>query len=173
MQELPDNSPGGVATLYQAAVGPKGQDFYLAYFQRAHQRGYAPISWNWPVFFFGFFWFLYRKLYLWAAGVFFFPSIALIASGMVEGVAPGLGQPVMMTLIFGFHLVYLPLYANGIYWRWARREIERARTGNPGQLAAQLEHLEAAGGCNANLPFIIFGVFAALTVLLGTLNPPG
>lgn len=172
MQE-PLDSPPSVATLYQAAVGPKRQDFYLAYFQRAHQRGYASISWNWPVFFFGFFWFLYRKLYLWALAVFFFPSFALIASGIIEDLAPGLGQPVMMTLIFGFHLIYLPLYANGIYWRWARREIERARAENPGQHAAQLEHLEAAGGCNANLPFIIFGVFTAITVLLGSLNPPG
>jgi len=172
MQE-PLDSPPSVATLYQAAVGPKRQDFYLAYFQRAHQRGYAAISWNWPVFFFGFFWFLYRKLYLWALAVFFFPSFALIASGIIEDLAPGLGQPVMMTLIFGFHLIYLPMYANGIYWRWARREIERARAENPGQHAAQLEHLEAAGGCNANLPFIIFGVFTAITVLLGSLNPPG
>ena len=170
MQELPDNPPG-VETLYQAAVGSKSQDFYLAYFQRAHQRGYPPISWNWPVFFFGFFWFLYRKLYLWAALVFFFPSAALIASGIVEELVPGFGQPVLMTLIFGFNLIYLPLHANGIYWRWARREIGRAREGHPGQHAAQLEHLQAAGGCNGNLPFIIFGVFTALTVLLGSLSP--
>ena len=171
MQELPD-SPPGVETLYRAAVGARRQDFYLAYFQRAHQRGYAPMSWNWPVFFFGFFWFLYRKLYLWALLVFLFPSGAAIASGIVEGLVPGLGQPVMMTLIVGFNLIYLPLHANGIYWRWARREIERARAGHPAQHAAQLEHLDAAGGCNSNLPFIIFGVFTVLTVLLGSLSPP-
>jgi hypothetical protein len=171
MEELPEHQPS-VATLYQAAVGPKGQDFYMPYFQRAHQRGYAAISWNWPVFFVGFFWFLYRKLYLWAALVFIFPSGALIASGIVEDLAPGLGQPVLMTLIFGFNLIYLPMHANGIYWRWVKREIDRARTGQPDQHAAQLEHLQAAGGCNANLPFIIFGVFTALTVLLGSLGPP-
>ena len=104
--------------------------------------------------------------------MFIFPSGALIASGIIEDLAPGLGQPVLMTLIFGFNLIYLPLHANGIYWRWAKREIDRARTGEPDQHAAQLEHLQAAGGCNTNLPFIIFGVFTALTVLLGSLSPP-
>ena len=96
MEELPERQPS-VETLYQATVGPRGQDFYMPYFQRAHQRGYAAISWNWPVFFVGFFWFLYRKLYLWAALVFIFPSGALIASGIVGG-AGSLTNPLVFSV---------------------------------------------------------------------------
>lgn len=40
--------------LYAATVGRKAS-FYVPYFQRAANRGYTPMSWNWATFFFGVF----------------------------------------------------------------------------------------------------------------------
>ena len=37
-------------SLYRAVIGEPNQEFYLSYFRRADSRGYAPISWHWPVF---------------------------------------------------------------------------------------------------------------------------
>lgn len=62
-------------------VGPLNAPYYLAYFQRAHQRGYAPLSWHWPAFFLGFFCPLYRKQHQWACIAFFFPYLAAVLSG--------------------------------------------------------------------------------------------
>ena len=157
--------------LYRAVLGPRNAAYYLPYFRRAEERGYPPVSWNWPVFFFGFFWFLYRKLYVWAAIVFCFPTAAVIASGLVETLIPGMGQAVLLTLVFGFLLLYLPMNANAIYYRWARRELEAGRTELPGQHDAQVERLAQRGGCNANLAFVIFGAFMMLTVMLGSFAP--
>lgn len=161
----------GTPALFEAAIGPRGRDYYLPYFGRAERRGYAPLSWNWPAFLFGFFWFLYRKLYLWALVVFCYPTFAMLLAGAVANVWPNAYQPVLLTLIFGFHMIYLPLNANGIYYRWARREVGRARNAHPGQPAAQIEQLAAVGGCNTNLPFLILGTFALLSLVLGSFVP--
>ena len=76
--------------LYRAVIGTRKQEFYLPYFRRAEERGFPPLSWNWPVFFFGILWFLYRKLYVWALIVFFFPTFAVLVAGVVEGFMPGI-----------------------------------------------------------------------------------
>jgi hypothetical protein len=67
--------------------------------------------------------------------------------------------------------VWLPLHANGIYYRWARAEIAAVQSALPGQLAAQQSHLEARGGTNHQLPVIVFSVFLILTMLAGSLVP--
>ena len=48
-------------------IGKKSHK-YLPKFKKFHIGGVDnfSITWNWPAFLFGFFWFLYRKLYLWA-----------------------------------------------------------------------------------------------------------
>lgn len=161
----------GAPELFAAVIGNRGRDFYLPYFGRAEQRGYAPLSWNWPAFLFGFFWFLYRKLYLWALVVFCFPSFAVLIAEAVARVWPTAEAPVLMTLVVGFHMLYLPANANAMYYRRARREIERARSAHPGQRAAQLKRLATVGGCNTNLPFLILGTFALLSLLLGSFAP--
>ena len=56
--------------LYRAVIGEPNQEFYLSYFRRADDRGYAPVSWHWPVLFIGLFWLLYRKQYVFALVVF-------------------------------------------------------------------------------------------------------
>ena len=69
--------------------------------------------------------------------------------------------------------VWLPLNANGIYYRWARNEIERARIEFPGQVDAQQRYLEARGGVNAQLPYLILIGFMVMSMLAGSLSQIG
>ncbi len=52
---------------YAAFVG-KNADKYISKFKKFNRRGTDNFvaTWHWPVFFAGFWWMLYRKLYLWA-----------------------------------------------------------------------------------------------------------
>lgn len=161
------------AHLYRALLGEKNQAFYLSYFRRADERGYTPVSWNWPALLIPMFWFLYRKQYRWAAIVFFFPMIALVVSGVVDGYAPGWGVAAFYTMGTGFLLIWLPLHANGIYYRWARQRIDATRTLLPAQPTEQIRHLEQTGGVNANLPLIVAGTFMLISMLMGALQPAG
>ena len=115
--------------LYEAVIGHKNTDYYMAYFLRADERGYPPISWNWPGFFVGLIWLIYRRHYRWA--LFYFAVIPLITvgTGLLSGI---LGADMSVTLqlvgITLFQAIYFPLNANGIYYKWVQGEIEKAES---------------------------------------------
>ena len=152
--------------LYRAVIGESNQDFYLSYFRRADSRGYAPISWHWPVFVIGLFWLLYRKQYRFALIVFGMPYLAALIAALINTAIPGSGQPLLVLAVFGFGFVWLPLHANGIYYHWVRDEIERARIEFPGQIDAQMRYLEARGGVNAQLPYLVLIGFMVMSMML-------
>lgn len=162
---LPDES------LYRACIGQRHQDYYLAYFRRADARGYAPIAWHWPVLFIGLFWLLYRKQYRFALIAFALPYFAAIIATAVNTALPGSGEPLLVVAVGGFGLVWLPLNANAIYYRWVRREIDIARAISPNQPAAQEAHLQARGGTNNQLPLIVVGAVLILTIVAGSITP--
>lgn len=159
--------------LYRAVIGEPNQEFYLSYFRRADVRGYAPISWHWPVFVIGLFWLLYRKQYRFALIVFGLPYLIAMIAALVDTVLPGSGRPLLVIAVFGFGFVWLPLNANGIYYRWANAEIGRARLEFPGQPDAQARYLEARGGVNGQLPYIILIGFMVMSMLAGSLSQLG
>jgi hypothetical protein len=159
--------------LYRAVIGEPHQEFYLSYFRRADQRGYAPISWHWPVFGIGLFWLLYRKQYRFALIVFGLPYLAALIAAAIDSVLPGSGRLLLLTAVAGFGFVWLPLNANGIYYRWVRSEIHRARIEFPGQVEAQRRALEARGGVNGQLPYIVLIGFMVLSMLAGSLSQLG
>ena len=66
---------------FKAIIGPSNQDYYLSYFRRCEERGYSPVSWNWPVLFLGVGWLLWRRQYRWAL----FTVALTIASWIVAG----------------------------------------------------------------------------------------
>jgi hypothetical protein len=89
-QNVQDHSNKITAGDYETFIG-KNSDKYIKMFQKFSKHGidnFKP-TWHWPAFFFGPFWMLYRKLYLWAIGAFifyFFPVINII-SWIVWGIA--------------------------------------------------------------------------------------
>jgi len=159
--------------LYRALIGEPNQAFYLSYFRRADARGYAPISWHWPVFVVGLFWLLYRKQYRFALIVFGIPYLAAFVATALESVLPGSGRPLLAIGVGAFGFVWLPLNANGIYYRWARQQIDRARSEFPGQVDAQLRCLEGRGGVNGQLPYVILISFMVFSILAGSLSRLG
>jgi len=159
--------------LYRALIGEPNQAFYLSYFRRADSRGYAPISWHWPVFCIGLFWLLYRKQYRFAAIVFGLPYLAAMLAALIDTALPGSGRPLLVLAVGAFGFLWLPLNTNGIYYRWARNEIERVRTELPGQRDAQLRSLESRGGVNGQLPYVVLISFMVFSILAGSFSQLG
>ena len=73
---------------------------------------------------------------------------------------------------FSFVYVWLPLHANGIYYKWARREIERAKVEFPRSRVADA-YLEARGGVNAQLPYLVLIGYIVMSMLVGSLSQLG
>ncbi len=168
---IPADTPSD--DLYRAIIGEPSQAFYLSYFKRADSRGYPPISWHWPVFVIGLFWLLYRKQYRFALIVFGIPYLAAIIAALIDAALPGSGRPLLAIAVMGFGFVWLPLHANGIYYRWARHEIERARMKFPGQLESQNRYLEAHGGVNGQVPYLVLIGLVVMSMLAGSLAQIG
>ena len=61
--------PGKTApeAIYAAIIGERNRDYYSRHFARFDARGKPGLSWNWPAFFFGYMWLLYRDMLAYAA----------------------------------------------------------------------------------------------------------
>ena len=169
--EAPDPLKG-----FKAVVGHKNAVYYLNYFARAEARGYPPISWNWPVFFLGWLWLLYRRLYRWASIFFFFPyAVWLLASLVRPLLGDGLTTTVVIVLVLGFQAVYMPLKANGIYYQHAKSLLQQANQQHPArtdeQVQQQLKVLAEKGGVNPQAPFMALALIFLLISLLGQFAP--
>ncbi|MDR3371532.1 SPOR domain-containing protein [Rhodoferax sp.] len=84
-----DASPTmAMTTLYGAAIGPIGSDYYLPLFERFEAAGRGTLSWNWSACLYNLNWMFFRGL--WGA--------ALVAAGALTGTA--------LVLIALGHLVF-------------------------------------------------------------------
>ena len=149
--------------LYAAAVGRKAA-FYVPYFRRAADRGYPPVSWNWATFFFGVFWFLYRRQYRWAAGL----ALAALLVGLLAGQValagyPGLGTTLQVVFLVAVLGVYAPLNANGLYYRSVTARVEQAKAEFAFDHKRQLEVLTLRGGPNLAAPLLLFVAIVLVT----------
>jgi len=139
-----------------AYVGPKA-DAYRSRFERFHPGGETrfAFSWNWPAFFAGAWWYLYRKMYWWAI--------------LDLGVSVLLGWTLFVPVLWA---AARAVTGNYLYFRWADRKIREARTGIFGGVpagdASHLARLAREGGVHAWVPWVaVAGIF--LVVALGVL----
>jgi hypothetical protein len=127
---------------FRSFIGPNA-DYYLNQFKKFHPEGMGGFSftWNWPAFFFGIVWMLYRKMVLWA-----------LVSFLV------LLTPVTLPVL----MVVWGLTGNYLYYVHCRRRIlemrRRRAAGIPGPTLAE------KGGVNRWVWFI--GAFLVLAVLV-------
>jgi len=104
----------------EAAIGPKAE-YYLARFEAIDAGRRA--GWNWPAFFLSTAWFSYRGMGGWAALNFVAPWVAAIL--MVLSVPFLLVLSAYLVLFF----VLVPLYADALYYRRIKKEVERTAAG--------------------------------------------
>ena len=82
-----DSSPAmAMTTLYSAAVGPIGNDYYLPLFSRFEDAGRATLSWNWSACLYTINWMIFRRLWgaaLVATGAMLGTALALVALGLL------------------------------------------------------------------------------------------
>lgn len=134
--------------LYQAVIGPKNQAYYLSQFSRLDEKWQSAYSWNWPVFFIGFPWLLYRKMWLHALVYFLLPCVFVVLTiavaafaGKFAGAAAIIAALSYCAIIF----VWMPGSANRLYYRHCRRKVAKATRKSP-QLQAQIARLSRHGG---------------------------
>lgn len=156
MEWRPSSAPPPSAEELKAYVGPRA-DVYLPRFERFSRHGSVrfDFSWNWPAFFAGAWWYLYRKMYGWA----------LLDVGM--------------SILFGWTVFVPLLWAAGravtgdfLYYLSADRKIRDARplsfaAAPPGD-ASHLPRLAREGGVHAWVPWVaVAGIL--LVVVAGSL----
>lgn len=145
---------------YEAIVGSRRTMYYLRRFVDFDRAGRTRATWHWPAFFVAFFWLVYRKMWTFAAGY----LVALLVAGIVAGILAGLiarliGAPagsaafdvVVGSALFvfaAFALTVPALYANAIYHRHCRREMEHARAVGSSE-RQRVEWLKRIGGTQA------------------------
>ena len=155
--------------LYADVIGPTHTNYYLAYFKRADERGYAPLAWHWPVLFADVFWFLYRKQFRWAGVVTLVSLLIVVIAGQIGRMGyPDLGIAVQLISLAAFKLIYIPLRANAIYYNWVQHRIRLVQGALPGNLTQQKSTLTKLGGTSYTAPLMIVALLFILTSLLPT-----
>ena len=133
-------------------------------------RGYPPVSWNWATFFFGVFWFLYRRQYRLGRGT----RAGRVARGHPgrtggPGGLPRAGTTLQLAFLIAVLGVYVPLTANGLYYRWVTARVQQAKAEFAFDPKRQLEFLTLRGGPNLAAPLLGF----LATVMVTFLRPAG
>ena len=159
-----------IVTLYVAAVGERKASFYVPYFLRADERGYAPKSWNWAAFFLGPLWFLYRRQFRWAAILLLAALLAsLVTTPIAAAGYPTLAAYLQAAFAIGLNQIYVPLNANGFYYHWVRRRVGAVRAVLPLDRVRQARAL-ARFRPNIHLPLMVFAALV-LFMMLTLPNP--
>jgi len=152
---------------FKAVIGPSNQDYYLSYFRRCEERGYAPISWNWPVLFLGIGWLLWRRQYRWVVFTLLLGiGSSIIAQTITEQTgSESTGTLAAYLLAFPYACIYLPLKANAIYYDWCVRMIDASNQLFSGQPEQQKTWLSQKGSVNQSLPLVLIVILLLLTLL--------
>jgi hypothetical protein len=132
---------------YRAYLGPRAEKYLFKFkrFTAKEEEGFA-LTWHWPVFFFGFWWMLYRKLYVWA--------LVALALWLV----PHLALPAWF--IWG-------AVANYLYYLQAKRKIGDFR--NRSVQSPPVLTLAEIGGVNrwVWILAVLFAVMTGAAIILG------
>lgn len=120
---------GDTAELYRAAIGPRGQDYYLRQFTRFDAAGKTGASWHWPAYWSTFNWLVYRKM--WGQALAYLAAVLGMAL-LVFGVGKLLlnysdTTGLLLFLAFLTAAFVVPgLYANAWYYNFCNEKISAA-----------------------------------------------
>lgn len=147
--------------LFEQFVGPNAA-YYIVKWDTMRDR---QVSWNWPAFFFGEGWLLYRKMYLYAViysmarlmATPFLASVASFSNQLLSEAAPMfIPYSIVLNLVLG-------LYGNALYKLHAKQKLRYAKASfKPDHLALGVQSL---GGVSL-LALLLIPVLAMLERLL-------
>lgn len=129
-----DSSPTmAMTTLYSAAVGPIGNDYYLPIFSRFEAAGQATLSWNLSAFLYSINWLIFRRLWgpaLVFAGALLGTSLLLVAMGLLVFEWPP--ELLYQLLLAGLGLAMLAcgLWGNALFYNRCRQAMMTAVADN-------------------------------------------
>ncbi len=168
----PGLEPGSQANAelqeyYEAAIGYKNTDYYLAYFNRFDLQG-SSISWNWPAFFISFYWLLYRKMWVWAL-LYFLAPIFIAIGGIILASFSELVSGMLSIASFVAIFILFPMYANALYYWHSRKKILKVKRFSE-DTEKNLRRMTAEGGTSwvglIIIPIAVFmiGILAAIAI---------
>jgi len=135
-------------------IGSHNTDYYLDYVDKTESNNRF-LSWNWPCFFLGSYWLLYRKLYAFASIfiILTFASSRLFSPKM----------HIFLTLIV--HIV-LTMFANAIYLNNSKRKIKLVKANIINFNATQyINRLQKKGGVNFVAPLIWVVIYVCVSII--------
>lgn len=99
---------------------------YFKNLQSKHANETVFASWNWPAFFFGPVWFIYRRCYLGALAVYFFQYfVSLILSSVTYAMEEIWMVLLVSTIISLIPAVLIGIFGNSFYFYFMRNKIEK------------------------------------------------
>ena len=166
MDTIPQGLPVGrtVTDLYQAAIGDKNQDYYIAKFEDFDQHGPGlQVSWNWAAFFFTGFWALYRRMYGWFVVWWVMATIIVVFEKV-----PNVQIHQLLAVVVGVLWLGFGALANALYHRNVRARIAAVQKASTDG-AWVTRRLHASSGVLAWVPFVfggipVIGIVAALAL---------
>ena len=146
----------------------KNQEEYIQKFQKFHHKtsDYYSLSWNWSAFLFHFWWFLYRKLYLWA---FFDIIIGILIVFIQLNVVIKYGIWIFISFFYG-------LTGNYIYYKYVKSNVTDVRREKWSDNIPLNQKINNRGGVNnwvqilAYIIFIMSFIFIATAIILPQYN---
>ena len=171
-----DPSVAPADDLMAAYVGPRYAEYYAPIFER-FERG-SSASWNWPAFFVTAFWLLYRKM--WAMTLvywFVFPIVLAVFAGAVAATQsePLAAMIAFNGIYYGLYLIIgfaiVPIFANRLYFRQAKKKIEKIRARSSSEQQTALD-VARAGGTSSVIVVIVPIILIALIGIIAAISIP-
>jgi Protein of unknown function (DUF2628) len=142
-----------------------------AYYLKANRAlsGGENASFNFPAFLLGLFWFLYRKMYVFAIGIF---VVLLMIDQGIQIIGRSMPQYKEALQFFSFFItlavsIVMGFKGNEIYLGCANRKIQEI-TASHSDEGQRLEAIKKAGGTSLVLPWALAGAIIALFIIMGS-----
>lgn len=153
MSEANNVNPTG---LYNTALGEKNRAYYVRKFQKFDHEGLRlKVSWNWPAFFFGGIWALYRKMYGWFFGWWFVVTVLTVFKTIPNAAIQLTLAAVAVTCWLGF-----AVFANSFY-----HSKIKARIANANKAYSDAAVVDSRLGAKASIHPWVPMVFGAIPVI--------
>lgn len=145
-----------LSDLYKAAVGDSNHVRYLKRFKEFHRAGASSIGWNWAAFFCTGIWLVHRKMWGKAIAYVWLSALGMAALVFLTAAVFGKTATVVFASLYLVAMLVLPaMFADGIYYRFCRKMIRKARAEKLSlSPAAQRAMVEKQGG-TWNLALVI------------------